>query len=153
MSPERGDMRKRRAARVLLFEPGGRILLIRFVIARADGEFCFWAAPGGEIEGAETELQAAEREIREELGLELEMDGPVRVDRNSFELRGEMVDNTDFYFRAECGMEAPRLAGVTAEEIEIMKGMRWWTPEELEATGERVFPVDLVELVRGLQGG
>jgi hypothetical protein len=33
--------------------------------------------------------------------------------------------------------------GVTAEEIGIMKEMRWWTVEEIGDSGERIFPVEL----------
>jgi 8-oxo-dGTP diphosphatase len=144
-------MRKRRAARVLLFEPGGSILLVHFAIPQPDGQdFVFWAAPGGEIESEESELAAAQREIREELGLDLAMEGPIRVDRNSFVHGGVPVDNTDYYFRAACERDAPRLIGLTPEEIRIMKGIRWWTPEALKQTGERIFPVDLKAWVQTL---
>ena len=62
-----------------------------------------------------------------------------------------MRDNEDFVFVARCGVEEPLLRGVTAEEIEIMKEIRWWTAEEVEASlarGERIFPVDLVARMR-----
>ena len=144
-------MRQRRAARVLLFEPGGDILLVRFVFPQEDGgEFVFWCAPGGEIEGKETEVAAAQREIREELGLNLEMQGPIRVDRNTFAVRGEMCDNTDYYFVARCERDAPVLSGVTPEEIAAMKEIRWWGVGKLEQTLEKIFPVDLAEWVRRL---
>jgi 8-oxo-dGTP diphosphatase len=38
----------------MLFDEGGAILLVRFVVPRAEGEFVFWALPGGEIEAGET---------------------------------------------------------------------------------------------------
>jgi ADP-ribose pyrophosphatase YjhB (NUDIX family) len=136
-------MRKRRASRVLIFDPFGAILLIRFEVPRDGGDFMFWALPGGEIEAGESEVEAARREIREELGLDLEMVGPVRVDANQFLHQGEMVDNTDYFFRAFCERDAPRLIGVTAEEIRIMKEIRWWTVAELQRMSERIFPVDL----------
>ncbi len=136
---------------MLLFDESRNLLLVRFVIAQADEPaFVFWAAPGGEVEEGETPILAAGREIVEELGLELEMKGPVRVDQNSFSLRGEMVDNTDYYFVAECPAEAPTLRGVTADEIAIMKEIRWWTVAELQATTERVFPDGLADWVREL---
>jgi 8-oxo-dGTP diphosphatase len=34
----------------MLFDEGGAVLLIRFVAMRPDGEFVFWALPGGEVE-------------------------------------------------------------------------------------------------------
>ena len=43
----------RRAARVLLFDDQGRVLLIHFVIPRSDGPFAFWGTPGGGVEPGE----------------------------------------------------------------------------------------------------
>ena len=43
----------------MLFDETGAILLVRFVVPREDGEFVFWALPGGEIETGETEVEAA----------------------------------------------------------------------------------------------
>jgi 8-oxo-dGTP diphosphatase len=136
-------VRKRRTARVLLFDSWGDVLLIRFVVQRADGEFVFWAAPGGEIEAGETEGEAAARELREELGIEVEVSGPIYVEANEFLHQGEMRSNTDYFFQASCERSAPVLKGVTADEIAIMKEIRWWSLAEVQGSGERIFPVDL----------
>jgi ADP-ribose pyrophosphatase YjhB (NUDIX family) len=136
----------------MLFDEGGEILLVRFVVPRPEGEFAFWALPGGEIEAGETEAAAAVREVREELGLELMVVGPVYRDSNQFLHQGEMQDNVDFLFRAGCGREEPRLMGVTADERAIMKEIRWWSGAEIEASGERIFPVNLAERMRELCG-
>jgi 8-oxo-dGTP diphosphatase len=67
-----------------------------------------------------------------------------------------MQDNQDFLFRARCRRDEPRLAGVTAEEIAMMREMRWWTAEEIEGSRERIFPAELADRVReqwGLQEG
>jgi 8-oxo-dGTP pyrophosphatase MutT (NUDIX family) len=141
---------------VLVFDPAGRVLLIRCSVLRRDGRlFVFWLTPGGEIEAGEEPLAAARREVREELALELDVRGPVYTEQNQFEHRGEMRDNTDFYFVARCSAEAPRLQGVTTDEIALMQEIRWWTAEEVEAAlgrGENVFPVDLAERMRELGG-
>jgi 8-oxo-dGTP pyrophosphatase MutT (NUDIX family) len=142
----------------MVFDAAGRVLLIRCVVQRADGEFIFWLTPGGEIEVGESPLEAARRELREELGLEVEVVGPVYEDATQFEHRGEMRDNLDFVFTARCATDAPVLRGVTADEIEIMKEIRWWTAEEIEAAlagRERIFPVDLAVRMReyGVQRG
>jgi ADP-ribose pyrophosphatase YjhB (NUDIX family) len=136
----------------MLFEEDGAVLLIRFVVPREDGEFVFWALPGGEIEAGETETEAAVREVREELGLELEMAGPVYCDRNQFLHQGEMQDNTDFLFCAKCRREEPQLMGVTADEREIMREIRWWSEAEIAESLERIFPENLAERMRE-QGG
>ena len=145
-------MRKRRTARVMLFDEEGAILLIRFVVMRPGGEFVFWALPGGEIEAGESEAGAAVRELREELGIEVTVEGPVYRDANRFWHQGEMQDNVDFLFWARCGREEPRLTGLTVEEIGIMKEMRWWTAGEIEGSGERIFPGELAARMRDGRG-
>jgi 8-oxo-dGTP diphosphatase len=141
-------VRKRRTARVMLFDESGAVLLIRFVAMRPDGEFVFWALPGGEIENGETEAEAAARELNEELGIRVAVEGPVYRDANQFWHQGEMQDNQDFLFRGRCGRDEPRLAGVTAEEIGMMREMRWWTAEQIEGSRERIFPAELADRVR-----
>ncbi len=136
----------------MVFDPAGRVLLIRCVVMRADGEFAFWLTPGGEIEAGETPAEAAARELREELGLEVEVVGPVYTEATQFEHQGEMRDNLDFVFTARCAVEAPVLRGITAEEIAIMKQIRWWSAEEIVAAvagrGEKIFPADLAARIR-----
>jgi len=39
---------------------------------------------------------------------------------------------------------------IAAEEAKAFDGLRWWTPEELETTGERFAPANLPALVRKL---
>jgi 8-oxo-dGTP diphosphatase len=150
-SSEWDSMRARRTARIYLFDPGERVLLIRFVVQRSDGPFEFWLTPGGEVEGDETPVHAAARELREELGLTVPVGGPVYIERNQFEHQGEMRDNTDFFFVARCGAVDPWLIGLTPEEIAVMREVRWWSAEEIadaQATGSRFFPVDIVVRVR-----
>jgi ADP-ribose pyrophosphatase YjhB (NUDIX family) len=135
----------------MLFDEVGAILLVRFVVPRAAGAFVFWALPGGEIEIGESESEAAVREVREELGLELQVAGPVYRDCNQFLHQGDMQDNVDFLFRAECRREEPRLIGATADEREIMKEIRWWSGAEIEVSRERIFPENLAERMRELR--
>jgi 8-oxo-dGTP pyrophosphatase MutT (NUDIX family) len=141
-------MKARRTARVMVFDPAGRVLLIRCVVMRADGEFVFWLTPGGEIEAGEEPRAAAVRELREELGLEFEELRPLYIEPTQFEHQGEMRDNVDFVFAARCGVDEPVMRGVTEDEIEIMKEIRWWGVEEVEASAERIFPVDLAGRMR-----
>jgi 8-oxo-dGTP diphosphatase len=141
-------MRSRRTARILLLDPADRVLLIRCVVAHADSEFVFWLTPGGEIETGETPIDAARRELLEELGLDLELVGPLYSEATQFEHQGEMRDNMDFVFTARCAPEAPVLRGVTPDEIKMMHEIRWWTAAEIEASTQRIFPVDLATRLR-----
>ena len=143
-------MRKRRSARVLVFDPVGRVLLIRFVVERSDGEFVFLLTPGGEIEEGEAPVEAAGGVLGVVLGLEVAVMGPDREESNCFEHLGGMVDNTDYFFHAECEVDAPRLMGVTVDEIAAMREIRWWSSAEIEGSAERFFPVDLAVWMRSV---
>jgi 8-oxo-dGTP diphosphatase len=150
-TPPKLLMRKRQASRVLLFNPQGEILLVRFAIPQPEGhDFVFWAAPGGEIEEGESPTEAMHREIVEELGLELALDGPLWTDQNQFFHQGQMCDNTDFYFRATCDRDEPKLIGFTPEEMKIMKEIRWWTAEQVEHAQQKLFPVNLAAWIHKL---
>ncbi|HEY4359266.1 MAG TPA: NUDIX domain-containing protein [Acidobacteriaceae bacterium] len=143
------EARLRRSSRVFLFNERNEILLIRFVAQRDGAPFVFWVTPGGEVEPGESDLHAAGRELFEELGLELPLHGPVHEESGgSYVHLGETVRNFDVFFAARCAADAPRLTGVTDEEIALMREARWWSPETLEATSETVFPVDIAKLVR-----
>ncbi len=56
----------RSAARVLLVDPRGRVLMVRLEFEGRS----WWIAPGGGVDSGETPEQAAVREVREETGLE-----------------------------------------------------------------------------------
>ena len=141
--------RLRRSARVFLFDPAGDVLLIRIVAPLEDGPFVFWVTPGGEMEPGEGAREAAARELFEELGIRPELVGPVHEESGGTYVHlGETVRNFDVFFAAWCAREAPRLLGVTAEELALMQEMRWWSIAELETTKERLFPADIATLAR-----
>ena len=138
---------------MFLFDPSGSVLLIRFVTELKGEPFVFWVTPGGEVEAGESDLVAAGRELFEELGLRLQLQGPVHHEAGgTYTHLGETVRNSDVFFLAICERDEPRLQGVTAEEIALMREARWWTAEELDGTTERIFPEGLPTLVRRLQG-
>lgn len=122
-------------------------MLIRFVVARSTGEFAFWATPGGEVEENETDRAAAERELREELGLALELTDPVHTEFATFEHHRAMVESTDVFFMARCEQQAPQLQAFTAEERAVLREARWWRLSEIENAMEAIFPIALASIV------
>lgn len=137
-------MRLRRSARVLLFDPDGDVLLIRFRAQNQGRMVTFWVTPGGEIEVGEDPQEAAARELYEELGLALPLLGPVHEESGGEYVHlGERVQNEDVFFATVCERSAPKLAGVTQDEIRLMQEIRWWSVTELAETEETVYPESL----------
>ena len=89
----------------------------------------------------------AARELYEELGLHLPLVGPVHEESGGEYLHlGERVANEDVFFATVCERSAPKLAGVTADEVRLMQEMRWWTAEALANTAEAIYPARLAEV-------
>ena len=140
-------MRLRRSARVLLFDPSGDVLLIRFRAETGGRTVRFWVTPGGEIEAGEEPEEAAARELYEELGLHVPLIGPVHEESGGEYVHlGERVRNEDVFFATVCERDAPKLAGITADEVRLMQEIRWWSAEMLATTAETVYPVSLAEV-------
>jgi 8-oxo-dGTP diphosphatase len=141
---------KRRSARVILLSAAQQVLLIRFVAERQDKPFVFWATPGGGVENGETVLEAARRELDEELALDIALTGPVHTVSSTFEHEGKPLKNIDVFFLGYHEPQGVALHFKSEAERAAMKEIRWWTITELERSSETIFPPDLPRLLRSL---
>ena len=124
------------------------MLLIHFGIVRAGKIFKFWASPGGTVEFNEEPLKAAHREASEELGLQVQLSGPIFEEHSSFEHEGSSVDNVDLFYLGYCKSAEPKLQWVTDVERTAMIEMRWWSADELEDSHETIFPSNLAARIQ-----
>ncbi len=137
----------RHAARVVLLDEEDRILLVRFEYRGRS----WWAAPGGGLEDAETHEEAARREIREETGLDLEELGSwIWTGEHVFRFEGRLYRQRERYFLAVVPAFSPSPHLLGSEEAGFLRELRWWTPDELEATAEELAPAEFPALVRDL---
>ena len=140
----------RRAARVLLLDPAGRVLLLRGCDT-ARPEHRYWFTVGGGLEPGESLIAAAVRETFEETGLRLraaDLVGPVRSDRVHFPFDGRWYEQEQSFFVARTVPFTIDQSHLDDYEVRSVDEARWWTADELAATEERFYPADLVELLR-----
>ncbi|TVV70678.1 NUDIX hydrolase [Sphingomonas solaris] len=143
--------RPRPAARILLVDGRGRVLLFRFT---PEDRPVFWVTPGGALDPGEDYPAAARRELREEVGLDMDCGPEVARKLAEFEtVEGEPVIADERYFRIDVDACEVDPAGHTELERRVMQSWRWFTPAELAAHDELVFPVDLAEMLAGTGPG
>ena len=144
-------MRLRTGIRALVVDPEERTVLVRFEFPGRT----FWATPGGGVEEGEDDAATLTRELREELGLEVDSAlGPCVWVRTHVFPMGEWDGQMERYYL----LRTPAFTLRPALSPEALLGegvaeLRWWTLEELEAATDVVFaprglPLLLRELLR-----
>lgn len=140
--------RLRAAARALVVDPGGRILLVRFAFPGRT----VWATPGGGLEDGESHEDAIRRELREEAGFELAECGAPVWTRTHLQPMAPCWDGqSEVYFlvRAPAFEPEPRLSWEQLER-EFVAEVRWWTADELDASDAIFAPRRLPDLLSEL---
>jgi ADP-ribose pyrophosphatase YjhB (NUDIX family) len=111
------------AASAIVTNERGEILMQR----RVDNNF--WALPGGTMDFGETIVQTAEREVREETGLDVRVDGII----GTFSDPRHIIEYSDGEVRQQFNIcfHATLLGGELRSSNES-KEVRWIPPKQLE---------------------
>jgi 8-oxo-dGTP pyrophosphatase MutT (NUDIX family) len=141
---------ERRAARVLLVDEAGRILLQNCCDPSDPAQGSWWNTTGGGIDEGETPEQAAARELVEETGLAVQPGDLGRVVHQrltEFSFGGDRYRQREDYFLLRTG--AFDAVPTAHSELELMAvlGTRWWSRDELRTTAERVYPAELADVL------
>jgi 8-oxo-dGTP pyrophosphatase MutT (NUDIX family) len=141
----------RDAARVVLLDASGRVLLMRW---RLQTGASIWITPGGGLDPGESHAQAALRELAEEVGLRGVELGPWIWSREHV-LRWngrDILQRERFHLVRVEGHEVDR-SGNDANELRVIEEIRWWTVEDIAASGEDFSPGGLPDLLAPLLAG
>jgi 8-oxo-dGTP pyrophosphatase MutT (NUDIX family) len=144
----------RRAGRVLLVDAAGRVLLMRGCDpARPDHRY--WFTPGGGLDPGETPAEGAARELYEETGLRVpaaSLGAPVHHEVTEFPFDGRWYRQEQEFFLLRVDGWRVDVSGYNDVERRTVDAHRWWPPAELAASGERIYPPDLPELLARVLG-
>ena len=139
--------RERPTVRVVTLDPDDRVLL--FEVADVDGSGAtWWEIPGGGMTPGETPLTTARRELAEEVGhtglvglVDLE-----EVVERPTSMAGANLVKVEHLVAARLADDRIDTSGWTDAEVRDIVTWRWWTVDELAATGAPVVPEGLAEL-------
>ena len=149
MTASLSPRRIRRAARILLIDAEGAVLLFRFTPADRPP---LWATPGGECDPDEDFATAARRELFEETGLSLDPGAVIAERRNDFTtFHGEPVTAEEAYFSIRVANREIDTIGHTEHELQVMQSHRWFTHAELADWNETIFPADILDILIGAE--
>lgn len=151
MVPSRasGHRTERSTSRLIVADRDDRVLLF-LTYGKDHAVPPRWITPGGGVDRGEDFQAAGVRELREETGLVVESVGEafrvvdLEVDQawHPYEL-GHWA-----WFSIRTDRFEPSDAGWMPDERVDIVDSRWWSVDELEASGERFEPADLPDLIR-----
>jgi 8-oxo-dGTP pyrophosphatase MutT (NUDIX family) len=146
----------RRAARVVLVDAAGRVLLQHCQDPAGALHGHWWNTTGGGLDPGETPQQAAVRELHEEVGLRLDPAalGPVVHRRTTeFSFGGQAYRQAEDYFLVRVDGHEVVPTHLTEIEAAAVLGYAWWSVEELRSSDQRIYPEELPELLDALAPG
>lgn len=110
----------------LIHDGEGRVLLIKRRFEPNKGR---WSLPGGLLETGETLVEAGKREVREELGVEMEVEKLFQV---SEEMIKDHEAKTRFHFVLVDYLASLPKRGAMITLNEESESFKWFRPEEVE---------------------
>jgi len=137
----------RSAARALVVDDEGRTLLVQF--RDVTGQ-TWWATPGGGVDEGEGVEAALRRELAEEIGLtDFDLGPEIWTREQTFAWAGRIIRQRERVWL----VRVPEHEPAPSKDLsgERVAAIRWWTPDELQATEAVLVPKRLPELLRDLR--
>jgi 8-oxo-dGTP pyrophosphatase MutT (NUDIX family) len=128
----------RHAARILLVDGAGRVLLLKWRLESGDH---VWITPGGGLGAGESHPEAAIRELEEEVGLRDVQLGPcVWLREHVFNWNGRAYRQRERFYLVRVEAHEVDRSGNDEDELLVLEEFRWWTLPKLEASDETFAP-------------
>lgn len=147
------DIPVRRSVKILLLNGADELLLMCADDPRTttvDGKSYgrYWFTPGGKIEGDETFLKTAQRELYEETGIQGDevVFGPV-VWQGEFDLAlaGKVTRLNQHFIVAKTKKTDISFANLTDSEQRTIKKCAWFSLDKIRDCQENIFPVVMAD--------
>lgn len=137
-SPDPAEPILRHAARVVLIDARGRVLLLKWRLQDCGH---IWITPGGGLDAGESHVEAARRELWEEVGLEAgELGTCVWLRDHVFTWNGRLLRQRERFYLVRVERHEVDRQHNLADEKEVMEEARWWSLSEIWASGESFSP-------------
>ncbi|UDY35967.1 NUDIX domain-containing protein [Dermatobacter hominis] len=145
---------RRRAARVVVFDPQDRVLLIEGRDPAGHNPGGWWEIPGGGVDHGEEIESAVRRELWEEAGIRDAEIGPcVWTQQVSYTFGGWRFEQDEWIHVARCDGTSNGPGGLEHLEAIAFGEQRWWAVEDVIAHRPRTIPYRMVEFLEDLASG
>jgi 8-oxo-dGTP pyrophosphatase MutT (NUDIX family) len=146
------DVVPRRAGRVLPVDPSDRVLLLHG-FEPSDPGHPFWFTVGGGTDPGESLAEAAARELREEVGIAVDvaaLGDPVWHRTVRFAFAGTHYRQQEEYYLLRVASREVSMEGMDDSEKQTVLGHGWWSAAEIESLTDPYLPPELPALLRNL---
>jgi ADP-ribose pyrophosphatase YjhB (NUDIX family) len=139
---------ERHAGRVIVLDPGDRVLLMRYDDELPNGRH--WTTPGGGLNPGEDYAAAAVRELAEETGwTDVTLRHEVLQRSLTMEYGGRQVHQYERHYLARTQQRDRPLGDVAQmHAADGIAAWRWWSLAELDSTTEVIWPAELADVIR-----